>query len=112
MTVQELIRDTIRPLVPEVTPEPYDGDASTYCTYQAAELPTLFANGRPDTIRYHAYLHLYLPAGENPIRLKSCIAKAIWTVGATYPSITNASDKDGQHYVFAFEIGGDPDGNV
>ncbi len=112
MTVSQLLCDAIRPIVPEIMPEPYDGDGATYCTYQITELPALFADGWPGTIRYHTYLHLYLPTGTNPIRLKARIAEALWAAGTTYPSIVDASDKEGQHFVFEFEIGGMPNGDI
>lgn len=89
----------ILPLFPNV----YTGTELTYLVYNYYVIPEVFANSVSHASRYTIQLHLYLPHKANPNEIKLSIINACIDNGFTYPSMTNASDKDGQHYVFEFE---------
>lgn len=89
----------ILPLYPNV----YTGDALTYLVYNYYVIPEVYANSVSHASRYSVQLHFYLPHKENPNAIKLAIINACISGDFTYPSMMNASDKDGQHYVFEFE---------
>lgn len=109
MSINETIRAAVLPLVPVCEPDVYGGDAEEYCTFNYSELPAILAEGRPDCILYVLQLHWFLPAGVNPLRKKVQLRQALLAAGCTYPNTINASDEDGQHYVFECQFA---DGDV
>ena len=103
MTVNEALRAAVLPIVPICEPDSYPGDSNEYCTFDYTEVPDSFGDDMPQAIRYLVSLHWYLPAGVNPIAKKKKIRKALMAADFSAPTITNASDDDGQHYVFECE---------
>lgn len=109
MSINEVIRNAVLPIIPICEPDAYDGDAAEYCTFHYSEHASLFAEGSPDIIMYSVMLHWFLPKGINPMKKKTELRRALIKAGFTYPSTINASDKDAQHYVFEFQYA---DGDV
>lgn len=104
MSLDSKIISALTSACADIQPNRYTGTAKTYMVFNYYEMPTVHAEGKPNVIRYSVQVHYYCPHGTNPNTKKSDIAKKIWEMGcATYPSITNASDNTGQHYVFEFE---------
>ena len=89
----------ILPLFPNI----YTGKELRYLVYNYYVIPELFAESVSHASRYSVQLHLYLPHKENPNGHKLAIINACIAGGFTYPSMTNASDGESQHYVFEFE---------
>lgn len=110
--IDEVIRSALNGIEDVIKPNVYDGSATEYIVYNYDERGVVFADSRPRAILYRVMVHLYLPHGMNPGEKKDAIREAIWDAGGTWPSITNASDGEGQHYVFEFEMseGNEPDG--
>ena len=104
MTIDETLKSTLSQFVPELAPNQYTGDAVEYIVWNYNLVPVIFADSTPDAARYFVQVHMYLPSGVNPIQKRIDICRAMHTAGFTYPSVTNASDKSGQHYVFECEI--------
>lgn len=88
--------DGILPLYPNL----YTGDELRYIVYNYSTIPDVFGDSVPHAARYFVQVHLYLPSKENPNQYKLTISRALNANGFTWPSITNASDGDGQHYTF------------
>ena len=107
------LREALTPIVGLVKPNLYDGAATEYIVFNYDEVGVLNADDRPRAVVYRVMVHLYLPHGENPQTKKNAIREALHDAGATWPEITNASDSEGQHYVFEFEMmeGNEPDGD-
>ena len=103
MSLNTIIRSAIAPIVPECVPDQYTGTATEYCTFNYSEIPDAFGDESPEAIRYLVQLHYFLPAGANPYAKKKQLKNALMNAGFTYPSVTNASDSDGQHYVLEVE---------
>lgn len=103
MNIDQRIKEALTPIIPEVQPDIYTGDAVEYIVWNYNLGPVLFADSTPDAARYFVQVHMYLPSGVNPIQKRIDICRAMHTAGFTYPSVTNASDKSGQHYVFECE---------
>lgn len=103
MTVNEVLRDAVQSIVPICDPDNYSGDSAEYCTFDYTEVPDSFGDDMPQAIRYLVSLHWHLPTGVNPIAKKRQIRKALLAAGFSAPTVTNASDADGKHYVFECE---------
>lgn len=105
--LEERIGLAVAPHVPELSPTIYQGDADEYCTWNASEIPQAFGDGRAHRIKYMVQVHWFLPLGRRPYAKKLALRRALaGTAGFTAPAITDASDKEGQHYVFEFEAMG------
>ena len=92
------------PLGAERAPDLYTGDGEEYCTYNYTEVPDGFGDNRPHATRYLVQLHWFLPLKRRPHPKKKKLKQALAAVrGCTAPTVTNASDETGQHYVFEFE---------
>ncbi len=112
MSIDERIRTALQPIVSTVSPNLYDGPETEYIVYQYDEAGILYAGDRPRMILFRLMVHLFLPTGQNPRSLKRRIREALHEAGGTWPAVTNAGDRDGQHYVFECEMmeGNEPDG--
>ena len=69
-----------------------------------SEMGALFADSMPQAIRYVVDVHWFLPHGKDPERGKDTIRHLLKAAGSTWPSIINATDDEGQHYVFSCEM--------
>lgn len=104
MSVNEVIMQAVIPIVPVCVPDLYDGTETTYCTFQYSEFPRSFGDGVPHAVLYMVQVHLLLPAGKNPLRIKKQLRQALLRAGFTAPLVENATeDKVLQHYVFECE---------
>lgn len=99
MTVDEALVFAIEPIVPEVAPQVYEGSATEFCTYNHTDIANLFADGRPGVIVYLVQVHYCAPIGQDCWRKLVNLKNALFNVGCTYPTVEDASDKNGQHYV-------------
>ena len=102
MSCDEAIVTAFEPILP-VFPNVYTGGELTYLVYNYYVIPQIYAEHVAHAARYAIQLHLYMPHKMNPNTLKLAIINSCIANGFTYPSMTNASDEDGQHYVFEFE---------
>ena len=102
--IDERIRTALSPLGLPIEPNEYEGTEREYISYVYSELGALYANSRPNAVRYLLDVHWYLPRGKRPERGKDQIRHLLLAAGATWPNIVNASDKEGQHYVFECEM--------
>lgn len=97
----------VTPVVPVCEPAIYGGDAEAYCTYNATEMPEGFGDDAPHALRYLLQLHYFCPLAGNPLPTVRQLRQAVFDAGFTYPTMEDASDLDGRHYVLEFEeVGG------
>lgn len=103
--LDDRIRAAAEPLVAVCVPDLYTGDEKEYCTYNYNEIPTAFGNGRPHAMRYLVQVHWFLPLKRrpHPKKKKLCRALGVMQRCVTWPTIENASDELGQHYVYEFQ---------
>lgn len=107
LSVNEVLKSAVQPIVAVCVPDMYTGTESEYCTFNYTELPDEFGDDQPWLIRYSVQLHWFLPAKVNPLERKRQLRQAMIAAGFTAPTVTPASDDDGQHYVFECEwLGG------
>lgn len=103
MTIDENLMATLSQLVPELAPNQYAGSALEYIVWNYSMIPSVFADSKPEASRYLVQVHWFLPLSVNPAGKRVQLCRALNAAGFTYPSIVNASDKDGQHYVLECE---------
>lgn len=104
MNTDDALVEALEPLFPDcVFPNVYTGDAVEYLVYNYTALPQVFGDGLPAAARYLVQVHYYLPRKKNPNPTKLQISQALKAQGFTWPDIENASDREGQHYVFECE---------
>ncbi len=100
----EAIMDALSPHFPgAVWPNKYTGKQLEYIVYNFVTLPVLHAESKPHAARHLVQVHWYLPDGKSPSSGKLKICRALYGGGFSWPSIENASDESGQHYVFECE---------
>ena len=104
MSINSTIRSAVTPIVAVCVPDVYTGTATEYCTFNAAEYPTGFADDVPTHIGYSAQVHYFCPTGVNPEAKKTALKNALFAAGFSYPEIQNMTDADGQHYVLECEF--------
>lgn len=102
VNLDERIMDALSTIVPEIEPILYEGDSLEYIVFNYDEI-FHYSESTADTRRCLVQVHYYLPFNMNPNAKKRQIANALHSAGFTYPSIYNASDKNGQHYTFECE---------
>ena len=86
-----------------IYPNLYTGKELEYIVTNYTTLPVLHAGDRPGAARYLIQVHYYLPHKKNPNETIDALCKALHAAGFTAPTITNASDGSGQHYVLECE---------
>lgn len=102
--VDNALMDALTPLFPDkVFPNVYVGTETEYLVTNYTVLPAVYAERLPAAARYLVQVHYFLPTGKNPNPNKLAIQSALSQAGFTYPSITPAHDKEGQHWVFECE---------
>lgn len=102
-SIESRIRTALNGIVDVVEPIIYMGDAKEYIVFNYDEYPAIIADSTTETFRCLIQMHYYLPIKQNPRLKKAQIIEAITGAGFTVPAVTNASDEEGQHYVFECE---------
>lgn len=104
MNTDEILSKALAPLFGDrAVPKKYTGKALEYVTWNSWSVPVVWAEGLPAAARHPTMVHYYLPAGVNPNSMLVRISLALSQAGFTWPSIADASDDEGQHYVLECE---------
>lgn len=110
MMINKSIIDALKPICPNVYPDVYTGDEKEYIVFTFDIQPDNFGDDRPFHITYDARVHYVCPLKKDAISTRIAIMEALFTMDnliVTYPSEVNASDDEGQHFVYDFEVLGD-----
>lgn len=97
------LQKALRPSKLPVFPNLYTGPELEYIVTNYMTLPVLHAGDKPGAARYLAQVHYYVMHKKNPNPTLDLLCKLLFAAGFTAPTITNASDADGQHYVLECE---------
>lgn len=104
MNVDDALMTALDPILPGcVFPNVYVGRESEYLVTSFTALPDVHTENGPAAARYLVIVRYYLPTGKNPNPTKLRIQQALYDQGFTWPSITPASDNEGQGWVFECE---------
>lgn len=107
MINEELIK-ALTPICPNVYPDVYTGTQTEYIVFLYDIRPVNFGDDYPFNVTYDVRVHYLAPLKKNVIETRLEIIKAIANIDfATYPEETNATDDEGQHFVYDFEMQGD-----
>ena len=101
--IDSRLQSALRPLGLPVFPNLYTGDDLEYIVTNSAVIPALPAGDRPHAARYLVQVHYYLPHKQNPNEMLEQLCAALFAARFTAPSIQNAADANGQHYVLECE---------
>lgn len=74
-----------------------------YYTFACQSFGDAYGDDEPGWERWLAQVHLFAPVADNCIRRAAQTKRALFAAGFTWPSMVDASDEDGQHYVFECE---------
>ncbi len=102
MNINQTLRAALDPIAPAEA-DAYEGKKSVYITFNYDTIPTNYGDDEPEHERVSIQVHLYAPLGFDTVDKRRAIKKALASAGMTWPTYTNASDKDGQHHVFECE---------
>ena len=112
MTLNERIIAVVTPIVPVCVPDLLVTEAGEtpperYCTFNYTELPDGLGDNCAALTRALVQVHYFAPLRESTIKTRHALRDAIAAVdNFTLPSIENATDKTGQHYVLEFDAVG------
>ena len=102
-TVAATVRAAVLPIVPVCDPDVYRGKQQEYCVYTMFRRPADFGDDAPQAMIYEVSVHYFLPPSINPEQKLTALQSALGALG-TYPTVENASDREGQHYVLEFQV--------
>lgn len=102
--------NALRPICPNVYPDVYTGKDTEYIVFTYDLRPSNHGDNRPFNITYDVRVHYLCPLKMNAINKRISIMEAIFNMDdefVTYPTETNATDEEGQHFVYEFEMMGE-----
>ena len=112
MTLNERIIAVVTPIVAVCVPDLLVTEAGEtppeeYCTFNYTELPDGLGDNCAVLTRALVQVHYFAPLRESTIKTRHALRDAIAAVdNFTLPSIENATDETGQHYVLEFDAVG------
>lgn len=108
--INKSIMDALKPICPNVYPDVYTGKETEYIVFTYDIRPMNHGDNRPFNITYDCRVHYLCPLKKDAIQTRIAIMEALFNMDdefVTYPSETNATDEEGQHFVYEFEVMGD-----
>lgn len=103
-TMSEKLQTALERVLPgEVYPIVNTGGGTEYFVWNYSVLPAVWADSRPHAARYLVQAHYYCPHRKNPQETILAAERALDGAGFTWPSLTDASDEEGQHWVLECE---------
>lgn len=112
MTLNEQIIAAVTPVVPVCVPDLLATEAGEtpperYCTFNYTELPAGIGDNTACLTRALVQVHYFTPLKASTLAVRRALRDAIAAVDDfTLPSIENATDATGQHYVLEFDAVG------
>ena len=76
---------------------------SQYYTFSCDSFGAAFGDDEPGCEHCLVQIHLFAPLDQNCLRQVRETKKALFAAGFTWPQVTDATDQDGQHFVFECE---------
>lgn len=74
-----------------------------YYTFVCQSFGDDFGDDEPGCERWLVHVHLFAPLVDNCIQRIRDTKQALFAAGFTWPQVEDATDEDGQHYVFECE---------
>ena len=102
MTVNTRIISALEDVAP-VEPDIYTGDSLDFITFNFDIIPQDFRDNAPLRELYLVQVHYFCPGGAPSLSQRSAIKRRLFARGFTHPREINATDEEGQHFVFECE---------
>lgn len=109
MDANRIVKTTLSPLNIPVEFLTYDGNASTYITFNYEDDRAIsYADDTPQIDIAYIQVHLFIPSNVNYIALKKEIRSKLFKAGFTYPRVTSLYESDSKtnHIIFQCSIEG------
>lgn len=74
-----------------------------YYTFSCDSFGADFGDDEPGCERCLVHVHLFAPLNQNCLQQTRETKRALFAAGFTWPNVTDATDQDGQHFVFECE---------
>ena len=106
MSIQTMIENAVKPVVPEIARGEYTGEGEVFCVWDATEMGAAFGNNFPAFIRYLVQMQLVLPFETDPQPWIERVRSAILSEElCSAPSVTpvEADEQEGYRQ-FAIEF--------
>jgi hypothetical protein len=81
----------------------YSGDDDKYFTFNIDTFGDDHGDNKPHHEKALIQVHLFLPTGLNSVATRKTVKLKLFDAGFGYPTMTDASDKISQHWVFEIE---------
>lgn len=101
-SLNERLMDALMPVLPTM-PGTYTGSHDTYLAFNYDTTGMEYGDNQPAVERALIQVHLVAPMTANTVETRKAVKRALFAAGFGWPSMTDASDKLGQHYVFECE---------
>lgn len=106
--INSTLINTLKSIVPNVYPDVYTGKETEYIVFIYDIRPDNYGDDIPFHLTYDVRVHYLAPLKKDVTQKRIAIIQAISNIDfATYPSEVNATDEDGQHFVYDFEMIGE-----
>lgn len=110
MSLNSIMIEALESVAP-VYPDSYNGDKLTYIVFNYSTRGAIFADDAPGCELYAVQVHYFCPSGVSSLSARETIKNQLFLNGFTWPEEINATDDEGQHFVFECErLGVDADG--
>lgn len=88
----------------DIAPTVYTGESLEYIVFNYNISPSAFGDDYAMDAEYDIQIHYVCPHSVNRISKRANIRRVIENTFGDYPTETNASDEDGQHFVYEFSV--------
>lgn len=106
--INKTLIDALKPICKNVYPDVYTGKETEYLVFTYDIRPDNFGDDFPFHLTYDIRVHYIAPLKKDVTATRIALIRAISNIDfATYPEETNATDEDGQHFVYDFEMMGE-----
>ena len=103
-SISEQLQAACESVLPDAAfPQVYTGPLLKYAVWDYNVMPAVWAERAPHAARYLVQVHFYLPHKENPQTAILALSRALFEKDFTWPTVTDATDSDGQHWVLECE---------
>lgn len=103
MSVNSVIKTVLADVASVIEPDIYTGTETEYITFNYFSTGENFADDEPKNELYQVQVHYCCPADTNSLTKRGQIKRRLLAADFTWPTVTDATDEDGQHWIFECE---------
>lgn len=103
MSVNQQIIEALSPTGWLVAADVKQAETNQYFVFNYDSLGDNFGDNAPHDERYLIQIHLFCPSTLDTVDLRNTVKRLLFESDFTFPSVYDASDEDGQHWVFECE---------